>query len=190
MRRSALLLMAAGFVLAAATAVGAAQAAPDATIPAAASERIVGDLAHADLNAFAVDAAKYMAPHASDRLKNNFASIKDLGQSQYSELVYSRDYGQMEKDIIYKIDFDKAFAFVRFLWHVDNGTWCTSRTRRRVACPSPAAGSTSTRNDGRRRTAYAAEHASVVGRVERSATRRLGQGCTAGFAALHPPYNH
>ena len=123
MRRSALLLMAAGFVLAAATAVGAAQAAPDATIPAAASERIVGDLAHADLNAFAVDAAKYMASDASDRLKNNFASIKDLGQSQYSELVYSRDYGQMEKDIIYKIDFDKAFAFVRFLWHVDNGNW-------------------------------------------------------------------
>jgi hypothetical protein len=106
--------MAAGFVLAAAT-VGAAQAAPDATIPAAASERIVGDLARADLNAFAVDAAKYMASDASDRLKNNFASIKDLGQSQYSELVYSRDYGQMEKDIIYKIDFDKAFAFVRFL---------------------------------------------------------------------------
>jgi hypothetical protein len=122
MRRSALLLMAAGFVLAAAT-VGAAQAAPDATIPAAASERIVGDLARADLNAFAVDAAKYMASDASDRLKNNFASIKDLGQSQYSELVYSRDYGQMEKDIIYKIDFDKAFAFVRFLWHVDNGNW-------------------------------------------------------------------
>jgi len=122
MRRSALLLTAAGFVLAAAT-VGAAQAAPDATIPAAASERIVGDLAHADLNAFAVDAAKYMASDASDRLKNNFASIKDLGQSQYSELVYSRDYGQMEKDIIYKIDFDKAFAFVRFLWHVDNGNW-------------------------------------------------------------------
>ena len=51
------------------------------------------------------------------------ASIKDLGQSQYSELLYSRDFGKTEKDIIYKIDFDKAFAFVRFLWHVDNGNW-------------------------------------------------------------------
>ena len=122
MRRPALLLAAAGFALAGA-ALGRAQAAPDATIPAAASERIVADLARADLNAFAIDATKYMTPDASDRLKNNFASIKDLGQSQYSELVYSRDYGQMEKDIIYKIDFDKAFAFVRFLWHVDNGNW-------------------------------------------------------------------
>ena len=122
MRRAALLLAATGFALAGAT-LGRAQAAPDATIPAAASERIVADLARADLNAFAVDATKYMTPDASDRLKNNFASIKDLGQSQYSELVYSRDYGQMEKDIIYKIDFDKAFAFVRFLWHVDNGNW-------------------------------------------------------------------
>jgi hypothetical protein len=102
---------------------GEAQPAPDAAIPAKASEQIVADLARADLNAFAVDATKYMTPDASDRLKNNFASIKDLGQSQYSELVYSRDYGQMEKDIIYKIDFDKAFAFVRFLWHVDNGNW-------------------------------------------------------------------
>src|SRR5580692_6773577 len=103
MRRPALLLAAAGFALAGA-ALGRAQAAPDAAIPAKASEQIVADLARADLNAFAVDATKYMTPDASDRLKNNFASIKDLGQSQYSELVYSRDYGQMEKDIIYKID--------------------------------------------------------------------------------------
>ena len=32
-----------------------------------------------------------------------------------------RDFGKTEKDIHLKIDFDKAFAFVRFLWHVDNG---------------------------------------------------------------------
>ena len=121
MRRTAPFFIAAAFVIA--TMIRAAQGGPDATIPAKASEGIVADLARADLNAFAANAAKYMAPDASDRLKNNFASIKDLGQSQYSEQVYSRDYGQMEKDIIYKIDFDKAFAFVRFLWHVDNGNW-------------------------------------------------------------------
>ncbi len=123
MRRLALLFTATGFVLTAATAVGVAQTGPDATIPAKVSERIVADLARSDLNAFAADAAKYMAPEVSERIKNSFASIKDLGQSQYSDLVYSRDYGQMERDIIYKIDFDKAFAFVRFLWHVDNGNW-------------------------------------------------------------------
>ncbi len=118
MRRLAYSLAAAGLFLAATIVVGAARGTPDDTIPAKASERIV-----ADLDAFATDASKYMAQSATDRLKNNFASIKDLGQSQYSELVYSRDFGKMEKDIIYKIDFDKAFAFVRFLWHVDNGNW-------------------------------------------------------------------
>jgi len=123
MRRPALLLTAAGFVFAAATVAAVAQTGPDATIPAKVSERIVADLARGDLNAFAASAAKYMGPEASERIKNSFASIKDLGQSQYSDLVYSRDYGQMQKDIIYKIDFDKAFAFVRFLWHVDNGNW-------------------------------------------------------------------
>ena len=123
MRRLAYALAAAGFVLAATIVPGAAQTGPDDTIPAKVSERIVAALAVADLDAFAADAAKYMAQNTTDRLKNNFASIKDLGQSQYSELVYSRDYGKMEKDIIYKIDFDKAFAFVRFLWHIDNGNW-------------------------------------------------------------------
>lgn len=101
----------------------AAHAAPDATIPLKASERIVADLARPDLDAFAADAGKYMAPGISEKLKNNFAAVKDLGQSQYSELIYARDYGATEKDIIYKIDFDKAFAFVRFLWHVDNSNW-------------------------------------------------------------------
>lgn len=37
--------------------------------------------------------------------------------------MYSRDYGKTEKDIIYKIDFERAFAYVRFLWQVDNGKW-------------------------------------------------------------------
>ncbi len=123
MRRVALLLTAAGLALAAATVVGVAQTGPDAAIPAKATERLIADLARSDLNTFATDAAKYMGPEASERIKNSFASIKDLGQSQYSDLVYSRDYGQKEQDIIYKIDFDKAFAFVRFLWHVDNGNW-------------------------------------------------------------------
>ena len=123
MRRLAHALIAAGYVFAATIGVGAAQTGPDETIPGKVSERIVADLAAADLDAFAADTSKYMTPDSANRLKNNFASIKDLGQSQYSELVYSRDYGKMEKDIIFKIDFDKAFAFVRFLWHVDNGKW-------------------------------------------------------------------
>jgi hypothetical protein len=123
MRRRAHSLTAAGLVFAAMIVGAVAQTGPDETIPAKVSERIVADLAGADLDAFAADTSKYMAPDSTNRLKNNFASIKDLGQSQYSELVYSRDYGRTGKDIIFKIDFDKAFAFVRFLWHVDNGKW-------------------------------------------------------------------
>ena len=66
MRRAALLRMVAGLVFAMATA-GEAQPAPDAAIPAKASEQIVADLARADLNAFATDATKYMTLDASDR---------------------------------------------------------------------------------------------------------------------------
>ncbi|MGH7092440.1 MAG: hypothetical protein ACREFB_02760 [Stellaceae bacterium] len=123
MRRLSYRLTAAGLAVAGILFAGAAFADPDATIPAKASAQIVADLAHADLDALATDAGKYMGASASQRVKNNFASVKDLGPSQYTDLVYSRDYGQTEKDIIYKVDFEKAFAFVRFLWHVDNGQW-------------------------------------------------------------------
>lgn len=122
MRRSARFLAAA--LVAAVFATGAAaQSGPDATIPAKATEQIIADLARVDLDSFSNHALRYMSSSFSERLKNNFAAIKDLGQSQYYELVYSRDYGQTGKDIIYKIDYDKAFTFVRLLWHIDNGNW-------------------------------------------------------------------
>jgi len=116
-------LAAAGLVLGAAAASAAEPAGPDPALPGKLSQRIADDLARVDLDAFAADATKYIAPSAAERLRNNFASIKDLGQSQYSEMIYARDYGQNEKDIIYKIDFDKAFVYVRFLWHIDNANW-------------------------------------------------------------------
>ena len=57
-------------------------------------------------------------------------SCNGLGQGQYSDLVYARDYrSATEKDLIYKIDFDKAFLFVRYLYHVDNGAWRLIRIR-------------------------------------------------------------
>jgi hypothetical protein len=114
----ALILAGLMFVASAAPAL----AAPDDTLPVRISEHIIADLSRTDLDAVATTTAKYMGSDA-ERLKNSFASIKDLGKSQYSDLVYSRDYGQTEKDFIYKIDFDKAFAFVRLQWHVDNGEW-------------------------------------------------------------------
>lgn len=116
-------LIAAGFVCAAVGAATRAEAEPDAGLPARASEQILADLANTDLDAVAGKAAKYMGSQASENLKNNFASIKNLGKAQYTDLLYSRDYGKTEKDMIYKIDFDKAFAFVRFTWHIDNGDW-------------------------------------------------------------------
>ena len=103
--------------------VAMAQPEFDPTVPNGISEQIVADLARADLDAFAVNAAKYLASRDTERLKNSFSSIKNLGQSQYSEMIYSRDYGKTEKDIIYKINFDRAFAFVRLVWHVDTGKW-------------------------------------------------------------------
>ena len=64
-----------------------------------------------------------MAATSAEKLKDVFQLVNGLGQSQYSDLVYARDIGKTEKDVIYKIDFDKAFLFVRFLYHVDGGAW-------------------------------------------------------------------
>lgn len=112
----------AAFMLAMAT-FAPAHAEPDAALPTKVSEKILADLAKTDLDTAAADAGKYMGTSVVEDLKNNFASIKNLGKSQYTDLVYTRDYGRTVKDMIYKIDFDKAFAFVRFLWEIDNNDW-------------------------------------------------------------------
>jgi hypothetical protein len=88
-----------------------------------ASAEITENLANRDLSAAAAAASKLMASTSADRLKDVFQIVMSFGQSQYTDLVYARDYGKSEKDIIYKIDYDKAFMFVRFLYHVDNGAW-------------------------------------------------------------------
>jgi len=88
-----------------------------------ASAEITNGLARRDLDAAATAAAKLMQGNSADKLKDVFGLVRGLGQSQYTDLVYARDYGRTEKDVIYKIDFDKAFLFVRYLYHVDNGAW-------------------------------------------------------------------
>ena len=88
-----------------------------------ASAEITTDLARRDLDAAAEAASKLMQGNSAEKLKDVFQLVRGLGQSQYTDLVYARDYGRTEKDVIYKIDFDKAFLFVRFLYHVDNGAW-------------------------------------------------------------------
>jgi hypothetical protein len=60
---------------------------------------------------------------AAEKLKDVLQLVRGLGQSQYTDLVYARDFGRTEKDVIFKIDFDKAFLFIRYLYHVDNGAW-------------------------------------------------------------------
>ena len=122
MRRFAHSLTAAALILVAAGAE-TARADPDNSITTKISEQIVAELSRADLDAVARDSAKYMGQDVADRIKNNFASIKDLVKSQYTEMVYSRDYGKTGRDFIYKIDFDKAFAYVRLLWNIDNSDW-------------------------------------------------------------------
>jgi hypothetical protein len=87
------------------------------------SAEITDLLARRDLNAAAEAAARLMEGTSAEKLKDVFQLVRSLGQSQYTDLVYSRDIGRTEKDVIYKIDFDKAFLFVRYLYHVDNGAW-------------------------------------------------------------------
>jgi hypothetical protein len=101
----------------------AAQPTPDAFDALKFSAEITNDLARRDLDAAATAASKLMAATSADKLKDVFQLVNGLGQSQYSDLVYARDIGKTEKDVIYKIDFDKAFLFVRYLYHVDNGAW-------------------------------------------------------------------
>ena len=59
------------------TAASAAVAQPDLdpAIPDRLSQRIVADLARADLDGFAVNAATYLAAKDTERLKNSFSSI-------------------------------------------------------------------------------------------------------------------
>jgi hypothetical protein len=88
-----------------------------------ASAEITNLLAQRNLDAAAEAAARLMEGSSAEKLKDVFQLVKGLGQSQYTDLLYARDLGRTEKDVIYKIDFDKAFLFVRYLYHVDNGAW-------------------------------------------------------------------
>jgi len=99
------------------------QPAADAFDALAASAEITNALARRDMDAAANAAARLMEGISTDRLKDAFRVARDQGQAQYADLVYARDYGRTEKDIIYKIDYNKAFLFVRYLYHVDNGAW-------------------------------------------------------------------
>jgi len=88
-----------------------------------ASADITNQLARRDVDGAAQAAAALMEGTTAGKMKDVFQLVRGLGQGQYADLVYARDYGRTEKDIIYKIDFEKAFLFVRFLYHVDNGAW-------------------------------------------------------------------
>jgi len=100
-----------------------AQPSPQGFDAVQASAEITNDLARRDLDAAAEAASKLMPGNSSEKLKDVFGVVRSLGQSQYTDLVYTRDYGKTEKDVIFKIDYDKAFLFVRYLYHVDNGAW-------------------------------------------------------------------
>ena len=88
-----------------------------------ASAEITNDLARRDLDGAAVAASKLMEATTVEKLKDSFHLVLGLGQGRYADLIYARDYGKTEKDIIFKIDFDKSFLFARYLFHVDRGAW-------------------------------------------------------------------
>ena len=100
-----------------------AQQSPGAFDAIRASSEIINLLAQRNIDAAADAASRIMEGSSAGKLKDAFQLVHSLGQSQYSDLIYARDYGRTEKDVIYKVDFDKAFLFVRFLYHVDNGAW-------------------------------------------------------------------
>jgi hypothetical protein len=87
------------------------------------SADITNQLLHHDVDGAAQAAASLMEGPTAAKMKDVFQLVNGLGQGQYADLVYARDYGRTEKDVIYKLDFAKAFLFVRFLYHVDNGAW-------------------------------------------------------------------
>jgi hypothetical protein len=92
----------------------------DATRP---SMEIANLLAQQNIDAAVMVAARLMPGATAEKLKDAFQLVRGFGQSQYTDLVYARDYGRTTKDLIYKIDYDKAFMYVRFLYHVDHGGW-------------------------------------------------------------------
>jgi len=116
-------LFAAMLICAADPTISAAQPASANFDAVQASAEITNALARQDITAAASAASRLMVATSADKLKSVFRLIDDLGQSQYTDLVYQRDYGRTEKDLIFKIDYDKAFLFVRFLYHVDNRAW-------------------------------------------------------------------
>ncbi|HEX4172569.1 MAG TPA: hypothetical protein VHY82_08830 [Acetobacteraceae bacterium] len=100
-----------------------AQPAPGGFDALKASGDITNQLARRDIDGASQEAAALMEGPTASKMKEVFQVVRGLGQGQYADLVYARDYGRTEKDIIYKVDFEKAFLFVRFLYHVDNGAW-------------------------------------------------------------------
>jgi hypothetical protein len=119
MRRQAL-AAAASLCLAA---PAAAQPALDNFDAVKASAEITNLIARSDLDAAVAMAARLMDGATAEKIKDALQIVRSLGQGQYADLVYARDLGRTEKDIIFKIDFAKAFLFIRYLYHVDNGAW-------------------------------------------------------------------
>jgi len=104
-------------------AAAAAQPAPDSFDAVKASAEISNLIARRDVDAAVEAAARLMDGATAAKIKDALEVVRSLGQAQYTDLVYARDIGRTEKDIIFKIDFAKAFLFIRYLYHVDNGAW-------------------------------------------------------------------
>ncbi|MDQ4059754.1 MAG: hypothetical protein M3145_01415 [Pseudomonadota bacterium] len=92
--------------------------------PLKVSEEITQQLARRDIETAIKTVTAAMAlTTLSDSVKASLRSAAALGESQYFDLVYARDYGRTGKDIIYKINFEQAFLFGRYLFHIDGGRW-------------------------------------------------------------------
>jgi len=104
-------------------AAAAAQPAPDSFDAVKASAEISNLIARRDLDAAVEAATRLMDGATAAKIRDALDVVRSLGPAQYTDLAYARDIGRTEKDIIFKIDFAKAFLFIRYLYHVDNNAW-------------------------------------------------------------------
>lgn len=95
---------------------------PDKSEALRIADEISNLLLRRDLGRAAARAAT-VASGTPEAFKTAFAGAMNVGDGEYTDVVYSRAFGNSEQDVIYKLRFQKGVVFLRFLFHVENGKW-------------------------------------------------------------------
>jgi hypothetical protein len=123
MRQSLRLVVAACLVLATPQ-IAHAQPVVDPVPTITMAEEISGQIAQRQVEGIIAALAKSMeSPSLAESLRGSLEGLAGLGNSQYVDRVYVRDYGRTTRDIIYKIAYDQNTLYVRYLFSVEKGAW-------------------------------------------------------------------